>query len=156
MNMPEVKYFSEMKLVGIRVLCPGDQYIVEIPKASKRLSERMNEIANVVNRELQYGAFVVEHSSNEEDGYWVCVEVSEFEGIPDDMVALTIPAQMYAVLRHQGANVKIRQTYNELHQWIEVNGYQRLTAKWHLEAFYEWTDPANLDVELMDTVAFEV
>ncbi|MBS8263679.1 AraC family transcriptional regulator [Mesobacillus boroniphilus] len=154
--MPEVKQLPEMKLVGIRVLCPGDQYIIEIPKASKRLSERIDEIANVVNPALQYGAFVVEHSSNEEDGYWVCVEVTEFGGIPDDMVALTIPAQMYAVSRHIGANDKIRQAYNELHQWIEANGYQRLTAKWHLEAFHEWSDPANIDVELLDTVAFEV
>lgn len=154
--MPEVKHFSEMKLVGLRVLCPGDQYIVEIPKASKMLRERMDEIANMVNPSLQYGAFVVEHSSSEEDGYWVCVEVSEFEDIPKDMVTLTIPAQMYAVLRHRGANVEIRQAYNELHQWIEVNGYQRLPNKWHLEAFQEWSDPANIDVELMDTVAFEV
>jgi predicted transcriptional regulator YdeE len=154
--MPEVKQFSGKKLVGFRLLCPGDQYIVEIPKASKVLSERMDEISNVENPNLQYGAFVVEHSSNEEDGYWVCVEVSEFEEIPKDMVTLTIPAQMYAVLRHMGANVEIKQAYNKLHQWIEVNGYQRLTNKWHLEAFHEWIDPSNIDVELMDTVAFEV
>ncbi|GAM13146.1 GyrI-like domain-containing protein [Mesobacillus selenatarsenatis] len=154
--MPEVKQLSELKLVGIRVLCPGEQYVIEIPKASKVLSERMDEIANVVNPSLQLGAFVVEHSSNEEDGYWVCVEVSEYEEIPKDMFALTIPAQMYAVLRHRGANVEIKQAYNELHQWIEVNGYQRLANKWHLEAFHECADPANIDVELMDTVAFEV
>ena len=154
--MPEVKRFSEMKLVGIRVLCPGDQYIVEIPRASKRLSERIDEISNVMSPALQHGAFVVEHYSGEEDGYWVCVEVSEFEEIPTDMVALTIPAQMYAVLRYKGANGGIRQSYNELHQWIEVNGYQRLTNKWHLEVFREWSDPANIDVELRDTVAFEV
>ncbi|MBT2682806.1 GyrI-like domain-containing protein [Bacillus sp. ISL-37] len=154
--MPEVKQLPEVKLVGIRVLCPGDQYVIEIPKASKVLSERMDEIANVVNPSLQLGAFIVDHSSNEEDGYWVCVEVSEFEEIPKDMVTLTIPAQMYAVLRHRGANVEIMQAYNELHQWIEVNGYQRLANKWHLEAFHEWSDSANIDVELMDTVAFEV
>lgn len=154
--MPEVKQLSELKLVGIRVLCPGEQYVIEIPKASKVLSERMDEIANVVNPSLQLGAFVVDHSSNEEDGYLVCVEVSEYEEIPKNMVTLTIPAQMYAVLRHRGANVEIKQAYNELHQWIEVNGYQRLANKWHLEAFHEWSEPANIDVELMDTVAFEV
>lgn len=154
--MPEIKRLPEMKFVGFRVLCPGDEYIVEIPKASKRLSERMDEVTNLVNPAFQYGAFVVENSSNEEDGYWVCVEVSEFEGIPEDMVALTIPAQMYAVLRHRGSNDKIRQSYNELHQWIEANGYQRLMDKWHLEAYHAWSDPANIDMELMDTVAFEV
>ncbi|MBT2642477.1 GyrI-like domain-containing protein [Bacillus sp. ISL-41] len=154
--MPEVKRLPEMKLVGFRVLCPGDQYIVEIPKASKVLSERTGEIANVVNPGFQYGAFVVEHSSNEEDGYWVCVEVSEIEGIPEGMVGLSIPGQMYAVLRHKGANSEIRQAYTELHHWIEANGYRRLPEKWHLEAFTKWSDPANIDVELMDTVSFEV
>ncbi|MBT2659977.1 GyrI-like domain-containing protein [Bacillus sp. ISL-45] len=154
--MPEVKQLPGLKLVGFRVLCPGDQYVIEIPKASKWLSERTGEIANVVNPGFQYGAFVVEHSSNEEDGYLVCVEVSEYEGIPEDMVGLTIPGQMYAVLRHRGANGEIRQAYTELHQWIEANGYLRLTEKWHLEAFHKWSDPANIDVELMDTVAFEV
>jgi predicted transcriptional regulator YdeE len=154
--MPEVKQLSEMKLVGFRVLCPGDKYIVEIPKASKVLSERVAEITNVVNPALQHGAFVVDNSSSEEDGYWVCVEVTEFEEIPKDMVALTIPAQMYAILRHKGPNDAIRHAYAELHQWIEANGYQRLTEKWHLEAFHKWSDPANIDVELRDTVAFEV
>ncbi|MBT2691667.1 GyrI-like domain-containing protein [Bacillus sp. ISL-55] len=154
--MPEVKQLPEVKLVGIRVLCPGDQYVIEIPKASKVLSERVAEITNVVNPALQHGAFVVDNSASEEDGYWVCVEVSEFEEIPKDMVTLTIPAQMYAVLRHRGANVEIKQAYNELHQWIEANGYQRLTNKWHLEAFHEWSDPANIDVELRDTVAYKV
>lgn len=154
--MPEVKQLPEKKLVGFRVLCPGDQYIVEIPKASKLLSDRTGEIAKTVNPGFQYGAFVVEHRANEEDGYWVCVEVSEFEEIPEGMVGLTIPGQMYAILRHKGTNNGIRQAYTELHQWIEANGYRRLPEKWHLEGFHRWSDPDNIDVELMDTVSFEV
>ncbi|WP_449442969.1 hypothetical protein [Ureibacillus acetophenoni] len=33
-----------------------------------------------------------ENQTAEEDGYWVCVEVKEYEDIPSDMVTLTVPS----------------------------------------------------------------
>ncbi|WP_144475948.1 GyrI-like domain-containing protein [Cytobacillus oceanisediminis] len=150
--MTEIKQCSEIKLVGIRVFCPGNEYIEEIPKASKQLSERVHEIKNVLNPSLQHGAFVVDSCSDEEDGYWVCVEVSDYEDIPENMVTLRIPAQRYAVIRHKGSNEKIRETYSKLHQWIEGNGYRRLMDQWHLEVFHDWSNPKEIEVELMDTI----
>ncbi|MEH7526288.1 GyrI-like domain-containing protein [Bacillus sp. JJ1503] len=88
-----IKGLDELRLVGFRVLCSGDQYLVEIPKASLRLCERISEIKQVVNPIEQFGAFVVENETADEDGYWVCVEVKEYEDIPTDMVTLTIPPQ---------------------------------------------------------------
>ena len=147
-----IKELNEIKLVGFRVLCSGDQYLAEIPKASLRLSERINEIKQVVNPLLQYGVFVVENQTAEEDGYWVCVEVKEYEDIPSDMVTLTVPSQRYAVSRHKGANDQIMNWYEELHKWIDDNNYSRLKEKWHLEKFYSWNDTDNLDIELFDTI----
>jgi predicted transcriptional regulator YdeE len=144
---------DELKLVGFRVLCSGDQYIVEIPKASLRLSERISEIKHVVNPLQQYGAFVVEIETAEKDGYWVCVEVKEYEDIPSGMVTLTVPSQCYAVTRHKGANYKIMNSYNELHKWIDNNNYSRLKDKWHLEKLYSWNDTENVDIELFDTIS---
>ncbi|WP_042148262.1 GyrI-like domain-containing protein [Paucisalibacillus sp. EB02] len=148
-----IKELDELKLVGFRVLCPGDQYVVEIPKASSHLSERISEIKHVVNPLQQYGAFVVENETVDKDGYWVCVEVKEFEDIPPDMVTLTVPSQMYAVTRHKGENKKIMNSYDELHKWIHANNYTRLKEKWHLEKFYSWNDVENVDVELFDTIS---
>jgi predicted transcriptional regulator YdeE len=147
-----IKERNEMKLVGFRVLCPGDQYIEEIPKAALSLSERIHEIKQVVNPLVQYGAFVVENQTAEEDGYWVGVEVTEYEDTPSDMVTLTVPPQKYAVSRHIGANYQIMDWYEELHKWIADNNYSRLKDKWHLEKFYSWKDPENLDVALFDTI----
>ena len=141
-----IKELDEIKLVGFRVLCAGDEYIVEIPKASFLLNERISEIKQVVNPSQQYGAFVVENETANHDGYWVCVEVKEFEDIPSDMVTLTILPQWYAV------NKKIRNAYDELHKWIDDNNYTRLKDKWHLEKFYSWQDAENVDVELFDTI----
>lgn len=142
----------EVKLVGFRVLCSGNQYTIEIPKASFQLSERILEVKHVINPDVQVGAFVVENETDEEDGYWICVEVKEFEDIPSGMVVLTIPSQQYAVARYVGPNYEIRTAYAELHSWIEQNNYKRLLNKWHLERFYEWTIPDKVDVELLDTV----
>ena len=127
-------------------MCAGDEYIVEIPKASFLLNERISEIKQVVNPSQQYGAFVVENETANHDGYWVCVEVKEYEDIPSDMVTLTILPQWYAV------NKKIRNAYDELHKWIDDNNYIRLKDKWHLEKFYSWKDVKNVDVELFDTI----
>lgn len=126
--------------------------ILEIPRASKRLSERLSEIKQVVNPLQQFGAFVVESGTEEEDGYWVCVEVKEYKDIPTDMVNLTVPPQRHAVSRYKGANNKIIDYYSELHKWIEENKYKRLKDKWYLEKFCSWKYAENVDVELLDTV----
>lgn len=147
-----VRELGEMKLVGVRVLCPGDQFLSEIPKASHMLSKRINEIKHVVHPLLQFGAFVVENQSAEEDGYWVCVEVNEYDDIPSDLVTLTVPPQRYAVSRHKGANDQIMNWYEELHAWIDDNNYSRRKEKWHLEKFYSWHDPENVELELFDTI----
>ena len=152
MSETKIVELDELKLVGFRVLCSGEKYIVEIPKASFRLRERISEIKQVVNPLQLFGAFVVENETVDKDGYWVCVEVKEYEDIPSDMVTLTIPSQRYAVTRHKGDNNKIMNTYDELHKWIEDNDYIRLKDKWHLEKFYSWKDVKNVDVELFDTI----
>lgn len=148
----QIKESNELKLVGFRVMCEGDQFITEIPKASLRLNDRVDEIQHVINPDVQMGAFVVEPENAEADGYWVCVEVEEFEKIPADMVALTVPAQKYAVVRHRGINSKIMDLYDDLHKWIENENYKRLKNRWHIEKYYSWTDIENVDIELWDTI----
>ncbi|MFJ5770399.1 GyrI-like domain-containing protein [Psychrobacillus sp. NPDC093180] len=147
-----IKELDEMKLVGLRVQCPGDQYINEISKASMELQQRINEIKQVINPSFQIGAFVVDNTTDEEDGYWVCVEVKEYENIPEGMVVLTVPSQKYGAIRHTGFNNMIRNSYETLHKWIEEKGLKRLKDKWHLEIYYSWQDPINVDALLLDTV----
>ncbi|GGA43891.1 GyrI-like domain-containing protein [Psychrobacillus lasiicapitis] len=147
-----IKELDEMKLVGLRVQCLGDQYMSEIPKASMELQQRIDEIKQVINLSFQIGAFVVDNTTDEEDGYWVCVEVKEYENIPEGMVVLTVPSQKYAALRHIGANNMIRNSYENLHKWIEEKRLKRLKDKWHLEIYSSWQDPKNVDVLLLDTI----
>ncbi|WP_394140204.1 GyrI-like domain-containing protein [Cytobacillus oceanisediminis] len=147
-----VKELREMKLAGFRVLCPGDQYIKEIPKAISLLNERSGEIKHVLNPHQLVGAFFVEESSQEEDGYWICFEVKEIEKVPTGMTSLVIPAQKYASLRHKGSNHEIGNSYSKLHGWIEEKGYSRLKDKWHLEIHHKWNNLNDLDIELLDAI----
>ncbi|MDF2645879.1 MAG: transcription activator effector binding protein [Paenibacillus sp.] len=144
----KVVELNEKKLVGIRVLCPGDQYVKEIPNASCVLKERLNEINDAVSPVRLFGAFIVEDCSEEEDGYWVCVEVNEIRQVPKGMVSLVVPKQKYAVKRHKGPNYEIRDTYEKLHKWIEENKFERLRSAWHLEISNEWGSKEINDIEI--------
>ncbi|MEF7439844.1 GyrI-like domain-containing protein [Paenibacillus lautus] len=150
----KVVELNRMNLVGIRVVCPGDQYVHEIPKASVIFKERLNEISGVVQPARLIGAFFVEDLTEEEDGYWVCVEVNDITAVPDGMVSVVVPKQKYAVQRHKGPNYEVRNTYEELHNRIKENKHERLLRSWHLEISDEWGDgDANhIEVDLYDTI----
>lgn len=147
-----VKTLCEIRLVGFRVLCPGENYLTEIPLASEKLSRRIADIKNVIDPYTLIGAFIVENQTVDDDGYWICVEVKEFNDIPSDMVTLTIPAQKYAVVKFDGPNHDIRSAYKMLHSWAEENKYERAKDTWHLEKFYSWKDVHNIEVELFETI----
>ena len=148
-----VKDLEVVKLVGIRVVCAGEKYLEEIPKAAKILKERTNEIKNVLFSGQQVGAFVVEESSPEEDGYWICVQVDEYKDVPEDMSTLTVPPHKYATILHNGPNYQIKNSYEELHQWIAIKGLKRSNKSWNLEFYLR--DNQNTDhvrVELFDSI----
>ncbi|WP_175991468.1 GyrI-like domain-containing protein [Bacillus sp. Marseille-Q1617] len=154
-NQKTIKSLNEIKLVGFRVLCEGEEYLEEIPKAARLLKERSYEIKNAVHPVRQVGAFVVEEMSKEEDGYWIGVQVEEYQDIPEGMVTLTVPQQTYAAIMHHGPGDQIRSSYEELHRWISEQRKERLNHGWNLEMYQEDNDPENPDdvrVELLDSI----
>ncbi|MFB4169361.1 GyrI-like domain-containing protein [Virgibacillus sp. JSM 102003] len=143
---------SEKKLVGFRVVCEDmTGYGQEIPKASMSLDRRKDEIKQLVDPVKLIGAFKASETSEEDDGYWVCYEVHDFEAIPDGMVSLVVPEQKYAVLHFKGHASEIFQVYTHLHQWIEENGYKRVPDKWTLEIYSKWTENED-NVDLCDPI----
>jgi predicted transcriptional regulator YdeE len=147
-----IQQLEELKLVGFRVLCDGDQYINEISKASLSLQNRKMDIKHVISPDRQIGAFIVDADSETEDGYWVCVQVDKYEDIPEDMVSLTVPPQKYAMITHEGPNHDIRNSYEKLHEWTIKNSYTRALNKWHIERFLDYKNKDQLKVQLFDTI----
>ncbi|PFG12069.1 GyrI-like domain-containing protein [Bacillus sp. es.036] len=147
-----IETLDELYLVGIRVRCPAEEYLSEIAQAAKQLEDRMDEISYVINPTEQMGAFVVEASSEDEEGYWVSYQVLKVEHVPEGMVAITITSQTYAVMKHMGSNKAILHTYDELHNWIEKSSWTRRLSAWHLERFHHFKTIEKIDVDLLDTV----
>lgn len=58
---------GSLRLIGIRVLCPPDQYLAEILRAINLFTVRLTEIKGAVNPDRLVGAFKVEEDSPEED-----------------------------------------------------------------------------------------
>ena len=148
----KVKEIGGLNIVGFRVLCPGEQYIIEIPKAAAVLKERGDEIQHLINKEVQLGAFVAEDTTGDLDGYWVGMEVEKIEVIPPGMVSFTIPPQTYVSTFYQGTNHGIRDAYRDMHEWAEINGYARRSDLWHVERFYRFDSGEHVEVYLLDTV----
>lgn len=130
-----IKELGELKLVGLRVISTGHEYLRDIQKTAKTLNIRMRDIQQILQPENQIGAFIVEETCAEQDGYYVCVQVEDFHQVPKDMITLTIPSQRYAVLIHEGLNNQIKKSFEIIHIWIEDHGYKQLKNKWHLEWF---------------------
>lgn len=147
-----LKEITEKKLVGYRVVCSDiTGYGQEIPKASLLLEQRKGEIMHLVEPVHLIGAFKVTELSDEDDGYWVCYEVNEFEMIPEGMVCLMVPTQKYAVLHFKGHASQIYHVYTQLHEWINENGYKRLPEEWTIEIYSKWTETEDI-VYLCDPI----
>lgn len=142
---------AEMKLVGFRVVCEGSQYAEEIPKVVKKLYKYLDEIRHLVYPIKQVGAFVAKEKSKDEDGYWVCFEVTDYERVPEEMVTLTVPPQSYAVTTYRGEASGIFHAYDALHEWVKQQGYTRQPSLWSLE-IYSQSDVDEAIVELCDPI----
>ncbi|GIO27977.1 GyrI-like domain-containing protein [Ornithinibacillus bavariensis] len=151
-----IKDLEEIRLVGFRVLCEGDKYQEEIPKAANLLHRRTDEIKHVLNSGKQIGAFIVEEFPSEKDGYWVSVQVSKYEDIPKDMVSLTVPPQKYAITLHQGHKHLIRKSHERLQEWLIRKRIKSANDCWNLE-FYQQFEinenvPDDLEVVLYNSI----
>lgn len=150
-NNMRIEEMGEKKLVGYRVVCEGDQYVQEIPKAVQKLNERLDEIKHLIYPLKQIGAFVAQENTAAEDGYWVCFEVSHYEQVPQGMVTLTVPSQTYAIQKYKGKPSAIFHAYESLHNWIYNNGYKRLPNLWSLEIYSQWKEE-DVVVDMCDPI----
>ncbi|MEN2767904.1 GyrI-like domain-containing protein [Ornithinibacillus xuwenensis] len=148
-----IKELGEVKLIGFRVLCGNKDYQEEIHKAACILQERVKEIKHVMNSGRQVGAYIVEDTVPEKDGYWVCVQVSSFQQVPEDMVTLTVPPQKYVTMMHKGPNTLIGKSYEVIHNWMVIKDLKRASYSWKLELYQaNEINPTDLHVELYDSI----
>ncbi|WFT76926.1 GyrI-like domain-containing protein [Halobacillus naozhouensis] len=119
----------------MRLVCTTlEEYQQKIPQIVQSLHDRLDEIPNKVNSHLFTGIHMVD-ATNETDGYWKCVEVTEINEVPEGMDAIVVPSQTYASIDHHGIPWDIHLAYSKMHEFIEQSGYKRVFDAWTLERF---------------------
>lgn len=121
---PKIINDREFKIVGIRKLIkPGTD---SFPKLWGEFFSRRNEIRNDVNQGVALGIY--EHMPNnavEGFYYCACVEVSDFENIPEGMIYRTISSKTYAVFTHKGPMHEGKKTYDFIYgTWFPNSAYK--------------------------------
>ncbi|MBN6204817.1 GyrI-like domain-containing protein [Ralstonia pickettii] len=136
MNKIDILTKKKMYFTGIHLQCSTlEEYQSEIPKAVNQLRGRTGEVSFKVNEQFTYGVFKVD-AKDSEDGYWVCFQVTEANGIPPQgMKSLAVPAGSYAAFRHEGEQKAIHQAYEMLHNQIQAAGIKRQTDGWTIEEY---------------------
>lgn len=60
--------------------------------------------------------------------YLAGVEVSDFSGLSDEFIRVTVPVQRYAVFPHREHVSKLRQTLDAIDKWVPTSGLEVVPA----------------------------
>ncbi|GAA4839190.1 hypothetical protein GCM10023310_16230 [Paenibacillus vulneris] len=137
-----LQLLRSFKAAAIR--CQGlGRFETLIPEAAKCWREKLHKVPNRIHSELHFGLAPcsVSQDSAETHTYYLAVEVSSFEGLPEEFERIEVRADHYAVVRKEpGQDVK--DIYAAAHKFIR-NEQKRMAPKdaeplaYQFEIFYE-------------------
>jgi predicted transcriptional regulator YdeE len=132
----------EMKMVGVK--CVGLMHFGElIPAATYQLMEQLDRIPNRVHPEMHFGIAPCSQSQDDDEThtYYVAIEVSDFQGVPEDLVCIEIPETIYAVVKKELGN-HVGDLYRDSWEYLDAQQLQKMqtnepTMTVQLEIFHE-------------------
>jgi predicted transcriptional regulator YdeE len=143
------KELEAYKLVGIKVHLTQDPYNKSaIPQAAHELKTRLSEIPHVIHTHQMIGVSNAGNSSTDDESYWVCVQVKQFDDIPQGMETLTVPVQRYAVKWYYGLRNDLNDVYLDMHSLIQKAGHSLPTQTTRIEISNTWGDLEESEIEL--------
>ncbi|MFZ5823236.1 MAG: HTH domain-containing protein [Bacillota bacterium] len=115
---------------------------VLVPRLWMRLLSRVEEIRHCVDPSVRLGLSV--HHPREFT-YYITVQVSAIEAVPDDMVSLSVAARRYARFLHVGSmeRERVDATFLAAFAWIESKGLTRSREAPWVERYDHRYDPAS-------------
>jgi predicted transcriptional regulator YdeE len=137
-----IQTLKEMKMVGIK--CVGHMHFGEsIPAATNQLMEQLDRIPNRVNPDKHFGIASSSQCQNNDDThtYYVAIEVSDFQGIPEDLICIEIPETKYAVMKKEFGK-HAGDLYGDSWEYLDAEQFRKIEANeppmaFQLEIFYE-------------------
>lgn len=143
---PRIEQLKEKKLIGIHLtMSLADN---KTGLLWKSFMPRRNEPVNRLSQDFislqhyspdHFAAFSLANTFEK----WACVEVSDFNTIPEGMEALTLNEGLYAVFTHKGASNDHRIFDAIFGSWLPQSGYE-LDHRPHFEVLgekYKNNDP---------------
>lgn len=114
---------AEKKVIGMQSTMHRHQYN-HIVALWKGFMPRKNELQNLLMNEL-IAIQVYTDGLNAEEAFtiWACTEVYDFNTIPNQMEAFTIPCGTYAVFHHKGKDASKLYPYI-LTEWLPTSVYE--------------------------------
>ncbi len=90
----------------------------------RRFMPLRKELIHVINNEcIAMQIYNDYHSPEKPFDIWACVEVLNFDDIPEDMISIAIPEGKYAIFLHKGMDAAV--TYRRIMtEWLPTSGYQ--------------------------------
>jgi len=134
---PRIVHKESFKVVGMEIITTlkSNWANRDIGKLWTRFRARMHEIVNRTEPSVAYGIcgnVAGEHSPTEmteetEYADLACVEVSDFDRVPDGMKGCVVPERTHAVFTHRGPLFPdhLQQTYDYIYGvWVARSGYE--------------------------------
>lgn len=123
----EIVEKESFRAAGIQVRAGWNELHTTMPEAWKEFKKRYKEISGRKGDVLMDLSLDVDNA-----GIYtqlIGVETEDADGIPDDMVEVTIPAQKYIHHQHKGNLQDIASTFGKMYEWAKENGIVAETFK---------------------------
>lgn len=141
-----MKELEPMQLVGYRIkLSEGTDRTAAIQETANRLRERIPELAHAIDPFFMIGAYLPSQAD-----YWVGLQVSQTDNIPEGMETVTLPAQRYAVKWHYGLRSNVQQTYARMNELLVQAGITPDDQAWRVEMTRNWGSKSEEEELEMD------
>jgi predicted transcriptional regulator YdeE len=117
----EVIEKAGFKAVGIQVVADWQGLHKEMPITWQIFKQRIDEISDRRADQL------IDISLKYEGGLYtqiICVEVQDFDRVPDGMVTCFIPTQKYIHYYHEGTLQEIAQAFGKMYKWADEHNYK--------------------------------
>jgi predicted transcriptional regulator YdeE len=95
--------------------------ISNLKKVIHRMNERLGELDQVINPDLQLGLSY--HLRPDGFVHYSVYEVSKHQQIPDDMIEINVP-ELTCLVTHHKKGEEIDRTYMDIAQWIMDSEYE--------------------------------
>jgi AraC family transcriptional regulator len=144
---PRIEILQEKKLVGKRIVMSlSTDKTVDLWRSFMPMRK---EIKNIIGNELYsmqvYSqTYFNDFNPNTEFEKWACMEVTDFDSIPNEMESFTLKGGLYAVFLHKGTASEGQKTFQYIFETWLPNSVYVLDNRPHFEilgAKYKNEDP---------------